>query len=489
MKIKNKILFGLILLSIGGVSCKKYLDINTNPLQASKVEPNLLFGYAITAWDVNKNSGDGWLPISLFSQTIASGANYGWGKDNVYKLSSFTLGNTWKAIYSTGGNNLKLAIQAAESAVPVNNNAAAQCKIVLAQMLYEGATLYGDVPLSQAFQVNEFPYPKYDAQKDVLENIIKLLDEASAQIDLSSSDKITTYDIFYSGNMNSWKKLANSIKLKVLMVMVDKDPTKAAAIGQLVSNPATMITSATENWLYKYYALTSNENPKYRLLKQYTNGKNIWFFANSNVFDYMNTTPTLDPRVPRYFEKGGDGQYRAVATEATANANTSLISAYLYRQAAPSVLLSYQEILLLQAEAYARGLGVSKDLVKAQGLFKSGVQAAMTFYEADPINIDLFINGKAGVAPTLPDLTTNADPVKQIHLQQWIDLMDRPMEAFLQWRRSGPEGSEVPALTLPLGAFSGPLIRRFTVSPDEIASNPNIPNPLPKYNEKMWFDL
>lgn len=489
MKIKNRILFGLLLLSIGGMSCKKYLDINTNPLQADKVEPNLLFGYAITAWDVNKNSGDGWLPISLFAQTIASGANYGWGKDNVYKLSSFTLGNTWKAIYSSGGNNLKLAIKAAESAVPVNNNAAAQCKIVLAQILYEGATLYGDVPFTQAFQVNDFPYPKYDAQKDVFENIIKLLDEANAQIDLASPDKIIAYDVFYTGNMATWKKLANSIKLKVLMVMVDKDPTKAAAIGQLVSAPASMLASASENWTYKYYAITSNENPKYRLFKEYTNGDNIWFFANSNVFNYMNTTPTIDPRVPRYFEPGDDGQYRAVATEATANKNTSLISAYLYRKDAPSVLLSYQEILLLQAEAYARGLGVAKDLTKAQQLFKDGVKAAMTFYEADPAQIDLFINGNTSVAATLPNLTTDADPVKQIHLQQWIDLMDRPMEAFVQWRRSGPDGNEVPALTLPLGAFSGPLIRRFTLSPDEISSNPNVPNPLPKYFDKMWFDL
>lgn len=82
-----------------------------------------------------------------------------------------------------------------------------------------------------------------------------------------------------------------------------------------------------------------------------------------------------------------------------------------------------------------------------------------------------------------------SNPVKEIHLQQWIDLMDRPMEAFVQWRRSGPDGSEVPALTLPIGATNGPLIRRFTLSPDEISANTNIPSPTPKYYDKAWFDL
>lgn len=63
------------------------------------------------------------------------------------------------------------------------------------------------------------------------------------------------------------------------------------------------------------------------------------------------------------------------------------------------------------------------------------------------------------------------------------------MEAFVQWRRSGPDGSEVPALTLPIGATNGALIRRFTLSPDEITANPNIPSPTPKYFDKTWFDL
>ncbi|MBU2047260.1 MAG: SusD/RagB family nutrient-binding outer membrane lipoprotein, partial [Bacteroidetes bacterium] len=149
MKFRNKIIYSLALtLAIGVSSCKKTLDINTNPYTATKVEPKLLFGYALTAWDAAKNGGDVQIPVMLMDQSVASGGNYGWGAGNVYDISPYSTGNTWNTYYTNGGNNLKLAIKAAESATTPNKNAAAQCKIVLAQLLYETTTLFGDIPFS-----------------------------------------------------------------------------------------------------------------------------------------------------------------------------------------------------------------------------------------------------------------------------------------------------------------------------------------------------
>lgn len=483
MKFRNKIIYSVALtLVIGITSCKKTLDINSNPYTANKVDPKLLFGYALTAWDAAKNGGDVQIPVMLMDQSVASGGNFGWGEDNLYNISPYSTGNTWNTYYTNGGNNLKLAIKAAESASPANNNAAAQCKIILAQLIYETTTLFGDVPFSEAFQPDAFPYPKYDNQKVVLEGVLSLCTQAIAQIDLASPLKITDYDVFYKGDMSKWVKLANSIKLKTLMVMVDKDPTKAAAIGALLASPSSLISSAADNQLFPYFTATNQENPKYRLFKQYTNGENQWFFANKNVFDYMQ--PKNDPRIPRFFDKGPLAtDYKAVNTEQLADGTTSLISAYLNRKNAPSVIFSYQEVLLLQSEAYARGLGVTKNLFTAQQLFRNGVEASMTFYEADPSDTQVYLNTQ------LTNIVTSIDPAKEIHIQQWVDLMDRPLESFVQWRRSGPTGSEVPALTLPPGAPAGPLIRRFPLPNSEITANPNIPNPQPVYSDKMWFDL
>ncbi len=44
---------------------------------------------------------------------------------------------------------------------------------------------------------------------------------------------------------------------------------------------------------------------------------------------------------------------------------------------------------------------------------------------------------------------TQEKALYEIHMQQWIDLMDRPFEEFVQWRRSGTAGNEVPTLQVP----------------------------------------
>lgn len=484
MKLFSKIILGGIFVTstIALSSCEKYLDINKSPLTATEVDAKLLFGYSITAWDANKNSGDLWLPIGLMIQNIASGGDYGWGKDNVYNLSPFSLGNTWKVYYSTAGNNLKQAIQIAESSDPVDHNTAAQSKIVLAQLMYEATTLYGDVPYTEAFNPEDFPSPKYDSQKDVLESVLALLDEAYNQIDETSPLKIEDYDIFYKGDMSKWKKLAKSLQLRVLMTMVDADNSKAAQIGQLISNESQLLSSNDDTWRFPYYTTTNNENPKFRLLKRYTNEQNLWFFANNNVFKYMHAG---DPRIPQFFDLGPEAtDYEAVETEALADKSSSLISSYLYRADAPSFLLTYAEVSFFKAEAYARGLGVTQDLAKADQYYKEAIEHSALQYGVGASDASSFANG-------LPSLTTlgNADALTEIHLQQWVDLMDRPLEAFTQWRRSGPEGSEVPNLQLPDGATQGPLIRRWELSPDEISANSNAPKPLPRYYDKMWFDL
>jgi hypothetical protein len=480
MKKINKILIiAFAFFTIASISsCKKYLDINTDPTTATAVDGKLLFGYAVTYWDENRCAGDIHIPISLMSQSIASGGNYGWGADNLYVISPTSLNNTWTFYYQRIGNNLQLAINAFQAAG--NKNAVAQCQVVLAEVVYEASLMFGDVPYSEAW-TSTVPYPKFDAQKDVFESLLKLLNGAISSLDAADPLKISDYDIYYAGDIAKWKKLATSIKFKILMTMVDKDPTKAAEIGTLVANPSSMINAAAENWLFKYLPNTTNANPKQRLLVAFAGGANIFFFANKNVLDYMKPT---DPRLPRYFDKPASAPgYIGVQSEEEADGNTATISAYLYRQDAPDLLCTYQELSLLQSEAYARGLGVTKDLAKAQTLYNQGLLAAMTFYGANAAATTTYI------ATQVPDLTTIADPVKEIHLQQWIDLMDRPIEAFTQWRRSGPDGSEVPALTVPVGATAGPLIRRYIYSQNESQANPNLPKPTPVYSDKQWFDL
>ena len=477
----TKITF-VVLISLGMSSCNDFLNINTSPVTATDVDSKLLFGYAVTAWNANRCSGDFYIPIGLMTQTIASGGNYGWGATNLYgddNVSPYSLGNTWKVFYSTAGNNLQLAIKKAQRMN--DKNSEAQCKVVLAELMYECSVLYGDVPFKESWK-DGIAYPVFDSQKDVFEGAIGLLDEAIASFDPAGVLKISDYDIYYGGDINKWTRLAASLKLKILMTMVDKDPTKAALIGQIVLNPASLISSSSDNWLHKYYTTTNNENPKYKLVEKYEGLTNIWFFANKTVFDPM--ASKSDPRISRYFDKGANATtYIPIGTEETADETIATISMNLYKKDAPDVLASYQEVCFLISEAYARGLGVTANLATANTYYAKGIEAAMRFYGVAQADIDTYKSTK------MVNLATVSNPIQEIREQQWIDFMERPLDAFTLWRRSGVEGSEYPVLLLPPGATAGPLIRRWPYSPDELTANPNAPKPTPKYFDKMWFDL
>lgn len=480
------ILIFVVASSLSLSSCKKYLDINTDPNKAEKVDPKLLFSYAVVSYANLRSSGDLYIPFALAGQSVATGGNNptGWGvpSEEQYVISSFSNGNSWRSYYTSVGANLKEAIKLAESASPVNNNAAAQSKIVLAMAAYEITTAFGDVPFSEAWNIS-VAYPKFDAQKDVFEGAIKLLDDALAQFDDASPLRITDYDLFkYNGDLDKWRRLANSVKLRILMTMVDKDPTKATQIAALI-NTNNFIKDAGDNCLIRYIDASGKKNPKFALSEQYNGGRSF-FFGNKYVVDFMNSLGA-DPRLPLFFTKpAAAAGYVGVENGATADNNVNVrISSSLQSATEPEVLFNYQEELFYEAEVQARGIGVPVNLSNATTLYRRAVEESCKFYGADAATAKTF-------SESLPSLTTVANPVKLIHMHHWVDKMDRGLDAFTEWRRSGPDGDETPALKLPLGAPAGALFRRFEYPiTNEVSTNPNAPKNRIRFNEKMWFDL
>ena len=468
-------------------SCKKFLDINTSPNSAEKVDPKLLFSGATISHAALRASGDFYIPIALGAQLIADGGNNAtsWGAPSPgeYQFSVNFFGNTWSA-YTNTIINLKQTIEIAEKNVPVNNNAAAQSKVFMALTFYDLTSIFGDIPFSEAVN-SDVSYPKFDAQKDVLEGCIALLDEALAQFDEASPLKIgaapdQAYDVFYRGNISQWKKAARSIKLRILMTMVDKDPTKATAIGQMIT-AGGFISSAADNMKMSFVNAAGRKNPKFGLSEQYNSGENF-FFASKYVVDFMR--PLNDPRLPRFFDKPAvaDNYYGITPGDDGFDNHDARISMRLHAADAPEVFFSFQEQLFFEAEVYARGLGVTVDMAKANTLYKRAVEESCKFYGVDATTAAAFAAG-------LPDLSAVAEPVKLILYHHWIDKMEEPGEAFTVWRRSGPEGSETPALTLPVGAPANPLFRRYEYHlSNELLLNSNAPEQL-KYYEKVWFDL
>jgi hypothetical protein len=465
-------------------SCEQWLDVNTNPNSATGANPDDLFAYASTDYGSNRSGGDNYLVLCLMNQSVATGGNAGWGYfEDRYDISPYSIQNTWKMYYSTSANNLQLAIREAEKAEPAMNNTAAQAKLLLYELIYECSTLYGDIPYFQAWN-QDYAYPEFDAQQLIFEDLLVQIDSAVMQIDDTDPIRISESDLFYNGDLDKWIRFANSLKLRILMTMYDRDPSVAADIADLLDEE--LISSADDNFMFPYFDSPDNENPKWKILDTYGSNLNTWFYANKNVFDFMDERN--DPRIPVYFDEGSGaspGEFAAIETATEAEANTSTISLYLYRKTAPEVIYSYSELLFFKAEIYARGIGVAQDLTQAQAYYKEAVKQAMLFYEVDPAVVDDYVDNDLTDISTL----TAEEAIYEIHVQHWIDLMDRPLEGWVQSRRSGDEGQEVPNLELPDGAPAWPgVMRRWPYPADELTGNINAPSELPKNYDKVWFD-
>ena len=216
MKRYYKYIFIPLLVVVAGACESNFLDVNTSPNTSAAADPDLLFTNAVVDFSTNRTIDFGPTGMAI-GQFYSGGGSLGAGvftRPERYIISIFVNGNTWRSHYRNDHKNLKLAVDIAEASDPVQNNAAAQCKIFRAMIFWSTTVIWGDVPFSEAVNP-EFDLPNFDSQEQVLNGVVSLLDEAIAQIDVNSPLAING-DLIYSGNMDRWRKFAKSIKLRHL---------------------------------------------------------------------------------------------------------------------------------------------------------------------------------------------------------------------------------------------------------------------------------
>lgn len=466
----------VVMLALGLVGCEGYFDINQNPNRSTAADPAFLFTNALTNYATNRSIDFG-VAAAAFSQIQAPGTFGVFVNPARYTISTFTNGNTWRSVYSNVLVNLNEAIKIAESSDPVDLNASGQCKIFSAFTYLTATQIWGDIPFSESLNP-EITQPNFDSQEAVLQGVLDLLDEAIAQIDVTSPQGIGSNDLLFGGNMAQWVRFANSLKFKTLMIMVDADPTKEDEIRNMLTT-ADMIGSGDDNAFFPFVNAAGNKNPIWRILETYTGEDNICYFGSEATINLMKSLG--DPRLDVYFTPGpaADTLIPVTAGGAGSIAESARMTwgqsaPALIRPDQPELMHTYAEQMFLEAEAELR---FNNDAATADALMREGVQASLDFYGVDAGDASAYLN-------TIPDLASLsvADARDAISGQQWIDLIERPLEAWTQWRRA-----EYPALELPFNAPTTDIIRRFRYPDTEANANTNTPVQQ-ELDVKMWFD-
>jgi len=467
----RRALSATLVLSLAG--CFQDGGLNVDPNRSTSADAAQLFSGASLKWSLLRVGELTW-PVALSTQMWASGARWGLAQA---QYDQTRVRSAWGAIYTDILKNLLIASKEAELATPKPNNTIAQLKIYTAFVYSQTAYLWGDIPFTEA-ATGAVDNPRFDSQQSVLNGTIALLDSAIAMIDANSRAIGAPNDLYYSGDMAKWRRFATSLKFRILMTMVDADASKSAAITAMQGLP--MIAARTDEMKVQYSAQAGRQNPRFSFTQIFRGGVQQDWYASNVVFAQL--VPFNDPRLPVYYQPGpaaSPGQFVSLNSVESFTPTASLVSLNLLRPDLPEMSFSLSEQQLLEAEAIARGFW-SGGLTAADARYRTGVRESMTALGISLTQTDAFIS-------TLPALTPTNFRL-ELNRQQYLDLFMRPLEAWVQWRRSGAAGAEYPALTVPQGALVGGLVRRLLYRSEEIAANPNTPKPVPLQDAATWFD-
>src|SRR6266567_3671140 len=249
----------------------------------------------------------------------------------------------------------------------------------------------GNLPYSQALKGDTVLNPAYDTQQAIYNGMLADLAQANTDIDLApAAVGFSDGDLMYGGNMAKWKRFANSLRLRLAIHLSKADPTKAASEAA-AAVAAGVFTSNADNAQLMYLATSPNRNPIYNDAQ----GRDDYGMSKTFV---DSLTSFADPRLPVFAQVNKDTivanrTYQGLPNgidngDGPALFYISRIGAYWRETAsAPMALLTYSEVLFLEAEAAERGW------------IPGGTAAAATYYN-DAITASMQQYGIAAPAIT-----------------------------------------------------------------------------------------
>lgn len=454
--------------------CKKFLDVNDNPNATEKANPEQILPSAQAAIQHVISSqyqtfGNFWaqywtqLPNSSQFRSVEQ-----------YSSGPADFDRAWAILYAGALTDTDSLI--VNQHLPKFQQYAAIAWILRAasfQLLTDG---FGDVPLKDALHGTGNRSPRYDPQQEVYDSIFSFLDHGLALIDVDSDYHPGDDDLLAGGDMETWMKIGNTLKLRAYLRLSEVNATKArAGVEALYAEGAQFVDQDIK---LVYTTQGGNNNPLWAevvALGVRNQG------ASSTIMDSLKKNN--DPRIGVFYQlRAGATTYRSTpqGTFDQIPSNTPLSypnSANVLGNTAPGMFISLAESNFLQAEAVQRGWGTTGN---AAELYRNGIRASFATWGLTDAQATTYINS----APAAQWPATNQ--IRAIITQKWYAMCgSQGFEAWTEFRRTGYPDWIQPSAASILGPNNMPA--RFIYPQAELTRNGNFPG-LKPIGEKVWWD-
>ncbi|MBR2649543.1 MAG: SusD/RagB family nutrient-binding outer membrane lipoprotein [Sediminibacterium sp.] len=501
MKKNNIILSALFL--VGLSSCQKYLDINKDPDRISESDAPIVqlltnvtvnTGFAAGS-DLNRYPA---IIMQQFSGQTTGGESQTQQYEK-YLIQSADVNNLWSTFYATTLNDIEVIIRQANTQnLPYYRGVA---KLLKAYNYHQLVDAFGDIPYSETQLTSANTSPKFDAGSTVYTGILATIDEALADLALTSTALAPgTNSTIYSGTFATrrvnWIRFGNTLKLRLLLHYSKLNRADCVArITALVNQAGVQFfTSNADNFEMPFFNVTNRQNP----IHQFDLSRNNNLFPNKFLVDLMNSNN--DPRRPFYFTPfpfsssnyvgaaSADPQSinysrfhtflrGAVTLAGTPNANGSLNAlpaqgGITYDGTAPIRMLTFAEYNFIRAEAAVYGAPGD-----AQTFFQAGITASMQSAGVAAADISAYITANGTLTGT------EAQRVAQIIGEKYRASYGVMQEQWTDWRRTG-----FPAITRVSNAVTTAIPRSLPYPQSEIDANKNAPPQKPDLLQRVFWD-
>ena len=476
---------------------KDFVEVNTNPYAIPSVDPALLFAGAqrthFGTW-----TGEHTI-VQQFVTPYNTGANLGFSFNaDIDGMSTPKWGEY--------NGSIKNMIQALSILGPTTTrtNLKSMIRIWKAQVFMGLVDNYGDVPYTEAGKgfSDKLFFPKYDNDAVIYDSLYKELKEGIAA--LNPAADFVSADLFYGENAQpttktttaaaqvpKWKKLGNSLLLRLGMRYSKLNPAKAQSIVAEAFAGGVM-TSNADNAYVKYDGTfyLEGDNNALRSFSQYNYAAEPFVNQLKSTKDprgkYILGTfadPGNPAAVPAVYDTVLNNQFgvpigKTDADLSIANGGRGPRGAGLnYSQmniwsvassAAPVFWVTYAQTSLLLAEAAKKGwLTGSVDDAAAKTYYETGITADMAIYSLYPVTSAIPAGDVNGYINHPAVLYNATDALKLINTQYWVVNIRNGTEAFANFRRTG-----LPALSPNpiVGVLGSPGFARRLSYPDAEAS-------------------
>ena len=294
-----------------------------------------------------------------------------------------------------------------------------------------------------------------------------MIDDLTKAVTALATAKSTAFaskDRIYAGDCSKWMKFANTMRLRIAMRLVNKEPEYAKAQAEAAYSAGVMTSADDDAWYMTDASITDWTN--------YIAQTAVWheFGMSSTMYSYL--VGWNDPRLGVYFQVSPTtGDYHCVRNgmpAADINSNNATEKNYVSNMGKnwvtydassdgfvpkftfPRLVLPAADAFFLRAEGALRGWSMGGT---AKDLYKQGIRASMKSWGVSDADAAAYLNVTSdpcapndyykspavctGVTVKFDESASTEKQLQQIITQRWLSLYTTSGEAWAEYRRTG----------------------------------------------------